>query len=190
MNLKSAHTAKIGKIFMNERIHRSLSEIQVAENALINIEFIKAIESGDYSIFPARTYALQYFEKYANFLDIEVSFFDIYSAAVEAQADRKNTPKKISKTFLEENKIFASILILLILTIIIFFISEDDSTNINSIQMQDIELNELSNANIQVGVTPSSEAIELHNEIDSFLNQDKLNSNDVSANVDLNDPPS
>ena len=79
MNLKSAHTGKIGKIFRDKRIQQSLSEIEVAEKAIINIEYIKAIESGDYSIFPARTYALQYFQKYAKFLHLDVKFFDIYS---------------------------------------------------------------------------------------------------------------
>ena len=43
-----------------------------------NIDFIRAIESGDYSIFPARMYALRYFEKYASFLQIQQEFFDIY----------------------------------------------------------------------------------------------------------------
>ena len=191
MNLKSAHTGKIGKIFINERIRRSFSEIQVAEKALINIEYIKAIESGDYSIFPARTYALQYFEKYAKFLGIEVSFFDIYSAEVVAQAERDSMPKNISKPFLEENKISTSIIILLILLIIIFlFISDDDSTKINPILMKEIEFNEALNANIEVGVTSNSGTIELHNEIDCFLNQDKLDSNEVSANVGRIDPTS
>ena len=56
--------------------------------------------------------------------------------------------------------------------------------------MKEIEFSETFNANTEVGVTSNSGTIELHNEIDSFLNQDKLDSNEVSANVDLNDPSS
>ena len=54
MSLKSAHTAKIGKAFINARRLRSMSQEEAASAALININFIKAIESGDYTIFPAR----------------------------------------------------------------------------------------------------------------------------------------
>ena len=61
MNLKSAHTGKIGKMFKKARILRSMNENEVAAETLINIEYIKAIESGDFSVFPARMFALQYY---------------------------------------------------------------------------------------------------------------------------------
>ena len=51
MNLKSAHTGKVGKAFINARISRSMTQKEVADATLINIEYIKAIESGDYAIF-------------------------------------------------------------------------------------------------------------------------------------------
>ena len=63
MSLKSAHTAKIGKAFKNARLLLSLTEEEVANQTLINLEFIKAIERGDYAIFPARIFAIQYFNK-------------------------------------------------------------------------------------------------------------------------------
>ena len=53
MNLKSAHTGKIGKAFINARILRSMTQEEVAGITLINIDYIKAIESGDYAVFPA-----------------------------------------------------------------------------------------------------------------------------------------
>ena len=60
MNLKSAHTAKIGKAFIKARILRSLTQEEIANLTLINIDYIKAIESGDYQNFPARMFAVQY----------------------------------------------------------------------------------------------------------------------------------
>ena len=87
MNLKSAHTAKIGKAFIKARILRSLTQEEIANLTLINIDYIKAIESGDYQNFPARMFAVQYFEKYAKFLDLEIDFFDIYNAEVVAAAE-------------------------------------------------------------------------------------------------------
>ena len=191
MNLKSAHTGKIGKIFRDQRIQRSLSEIDVAESALINIEYIKAIESGDYSIFPARTYALQYFEKYAKFLGLEVKFFDIYSSEVVAQANREDLPEEIFEPFLEKNKIFSSILFVLTFIAVIFlFTSKDNVSESNPMKIQEIEVNILSDDNIDASMITHPEIDGLHTEIDSFLNQDKLDSAEVSANVDRTDPTS
>ena len=87
MNLKSAHTGKIGKVFKNSRTIRSMNEREVADETLINIEYIKAIESGDYTVFPARIFAVQYFKKYSKFLNLEIDFFDIYNAEVVAAAE-------------------------------------------------------------------------------------------------------
>tara|TARA_B100000674_G_C37060384_1_gene566989 strand:- start:143 stop:412 length:270 start_codon:yes stop_codon:yes gene_type:complete len=78
--LKSAHTCKIGKVFKERRELLSLSESEVASKTTININYIKAIEHGDYSIFPARIFAIQYFRKYAKFLDLRLNFFDIYNS--------------------------------------------------------------------------------------------------------------
>ena len=79
-NLRSAHTCKIGKLFKERRQLLSLSEIQVATEIFVNVNYIKGIEHGDYSIFPARVFALQYFKKYANFLNLKLDFFDIYNS--------------------------------------------------------------------------------------------------------------
>ena len=79
LNLKTGHTSKIGNIFKDRRALMSLSEEDVATQAFINISYIRAIESGDYSAFPARVFALRYYSKYANFLNIRIPFFDLYS---------------------------------------------------------------------------------------------------------------
>ena len=68
----------------------SLSEEDVATQTLININYIRAIESGDYSAFPARVFALRYYSKYANFLNIRIPFFDLYTMnAHHAQRENK-----------------------------------------------------------------------------------------------------
>ena len=79
-SLRSAHTCKIGKLFKERRQLLSLSETEVASKIFVNVNYIKGIEHGDYSIFPARIFALQYFKKYANFLDLKLDFFDIYNS--------------------------------------------------------------------------------------------------------------
>ena len=79
-NLRSAHTCKIGKVFKARRQLLSLTEYQVASEIYVNVNYIKGIEHGDYSIFPARIFALQYLKKYANFLNLKLDFFDIYNS--------------------------------------------------------------------------------------------------------------
>ena len=78
-NLQSARTCKIGVVFQKRRLLMSLSESEAALQTFINIDYIQAIESGDYSIFPARIFAIQYFRKYAKFLNLQLDFFDIYN---------------------------------------------------------------------------------------------------------------
>ena len=78
--LRSAHTCKIGKVFKERRQLLVLSKSQVAFEILVNINYINAIEQGDYTIFPARIFALRYFNKYANFLNLKLDFFDIYNS--------------------------------------------------------------------------------------------------------------
>ncbi len=118
--LKSAHTAKVGKAFRNARILRSMTEEEVASQILINIEYIKGIESGDYGIFPARIFALQYFKKYSKFLNLEVSFFDIYNAKVVAKAERNLESDSSNKLFLKKNIIYIFIIFLVFLISLIF----------------------------------------------------------------------
>ena len=103
MILKSAQTAKIGKIFQDKRLLRWLSVEEASAQTIINIEHIKAIESGDYSIFPARVFALKYYEKYAQFLGVKQPFFDIYNS--ETVADN---PQRVLKAniFIENIKFF------------------------------------------------------------------------------------
>ena len=78
--LRSAHTCKIGKVFRERRELLSLSESDISSKTSINVNYIKGIEHGDYSVFPARIFAIQYFRKYADFLDLRLNFFDIYNS--------------------------------------------------------------------------------------------------------------
>ena len=78
--LKSEQTCKIGKVFKDRRELLCLSESEVAAQLFINVNYIKGIEHGDYSIFPARVFALQYFRKYAQYLNLKLDFFDIYNS--------------------------------------------------------------------------------------------------------------
>ena len=77
---KSANSAKIGKIFKSARQELNLTPLKAAEESMMNIKYLKAIESGDYSVFPSEGFAKAYFIKYQNFLSIECDFPSIYNS--------------------------------------------------------------------------------------------------------------
>ena len=185
MNLKSAQTAKVGKIFKDARLQKSLSLTEVSIEAVINIEYIRAIESGDYKVFPARTYALKYFEKYANFLSIEATFFDIFNLDLIEKAAREEKLRNHPEPFLEKNKIFSSLLVVITLIAIIFLVilgdsieEKSDETSTNPVMPDSLELN------VEPEQSLKSEIKELNNQINDFLYTDKLDSNESNVNVD------
>ena len=191
MNLKSAQTAKVGKIFKDARLQKSLSLTEVSSEAFINIEYIRAIESGDYSVFPARTYALKYFEKYANFLSIEATFFDIFNLDLIAKAARKEHLRNNPEPFLEKNKIFSSLLVVITLIAIIFLVILDDSIDEkseNNEKNEETSTNQVTLDSLELNYEPEqslkSEIGELNNLINDFLYTDKLDSNKSNVNVD------
>jgi len=130
MILKSAQTAKIGKQFKKVREGRGLSAIEVSAQTFINIDFINAIESGDYSVFPARIFALSYFKKYSIFLSIQPFFFDIYDQknlqAPEDLGNKKNIIKEFKKKF--SIKII-SIAIAVIFSLFILIVNIEDKSS-------------------------------------------------------------
>ena len=83
--LKSANSAKIGIIFSDARSKIALTPIEVSEKTLINLKYIQAIESGDYSNFPSEGFARAYFIKYAKFLSIKCDFPSIYEASTREE---------------------------------------------------------------------------------------------------------
>lgn len=189
MNLKSAQTAKVGKIFKDARLQKSLSLTEVSIEAVINIEYIRAIESGDYSVFPARTYALKYFEKYANFLSVEATFFDIFNLDLIEKAAREEKLRNHPDPFLEKNKIFSSLVVVITLIAIIFLViignsidEKSEETSTNPVMQDSLELN------VEQEQSLKSEIKELNDQINDFLYIDKLDSNQVNVNVDSIDP--
>ena len=189
MNLKSAQTAKVGKIFKSARLQKSLSLSEVSTEAVINIEYIRGIESGDYTIFPARTYTVKYFEKYAKFLSINPKFFDIYNADVVAKAEQEEQARSVKKYFFEKNQVFIFLLVIFTLIAIIFLMIPSSSIDKKNIQM--IENSKILNtleSNINSGESLKLEIIELNNQINSFLYTNNLDSNQVNVNVDSIEP--
>ena len=144
MSMKSAQTAKIGKKFKISRELLGLSEAEVSGVAFINIDYIKAIESGDYTIFPARMFALRYFEKYSSFLKIKQVFFDIYDSD-NIPDDSDVIKKDWIKDFYPEIKIAVTLAVFIIFAFI--FNNQWGQTNARK------EINNLPSENTQENIT-------------------------------------
>ena len=143
MIMKSAQTAKIGKKFKIARELLGLSEAEVSGVAFINIDYIKAIESGDYAIFPARMFALRYFEKYSSFLKIKQVFFDIYDSD-NIPDDSDVIKKDWIKDFSPEIKIAVTLAVFIIFAFI--FNNQWGQTNARK------EINNLPSENTQENI--------------------------------------
>ena len=135
MSLKSAQTAKIGKQFKSMRVSLGISEEEASTKTFINIDYIKAIESGDYDIFPARMFALRYFEKYSAFLGIKKVFFDIYDAKNIPDNDDENITKSWIKNIYPQ--IIIAVISVLLVTFIFKLLSSSDQSNFSQETIED-----------------------------------------------------
>jgi len=187
MNLKSAHTGKVGKAFINARISRSMTQKEVADATLINIEYIKAIELGDYAIFPARVFALLYFKKYAKFLNLEIQFFDIYNAEVVAAADKELESDLPSKSFFKKNIIYIFVICFVCLISLIVIFQDKNIPEVAEVISEETLSNE-QDFKIESEFKFEDDINELHNEINNFFIQDKLDSIHLDVTVDASEP--
>ena len=183
MNLKSAHTGKIGKAFINARMLRSMTQEKVATLTFINLDYIKAIESGDYAIFPARIFAVQYFEKYAKFLNLEINFFDIYNAEVVAAAEEEHDLDISKDSPVNKNIIFIIFISFVFLISLIFLFQDNNNHEAVEIKLIKTSSN-LEGFTIDTESSFDNDINELHHEINKFFIQDKLDSIQLDVTVD------
>ena len=132
-DLKSAISAKTGIIFKARREELGLTISEVSNKYMINIKYLRSIESGSYSGFPSEGFARAYFRKYSNILDIKPEF-----PAVYAVQNRKD--EIINKSYKSINNPFVKILIglaglaLLILIVIISMLPKSTSKDIKVLE--------------------------------------------------------
>ena len=175
-DLKSANSAKIGKRFLDARANLNLSIEEVASKSLINIKYIKAIESGDYSDFPSEVFSRAYFKKYTTFLNLKLDFPAIYLTE-----NRKN--KIIIKSFpISSQPIFklliSSLIIVILLVTVFLFLNSTDKNQIKN--EPNIVITKASEANIlkiiqdvQINFDINDE-IKSNNQIEDTFNEGKI----------------
>jgi cytoskeletal protein RodZ len=113
--LKSANSAKIGKIFKEARNNIGISKRDIADSLVMSLKYIDAIESGNYAVFPSEGFARAYFIKYQDFLSINCDFPSIYN-----EDNRKD--EIIKKSITKFNTSLIPLLIKATITLIILFV--------------------------------------------------------------------
>ena len=132
--LKSASSAKIGKVFKVARKELGLSKVEVSNSAFMNIRYINAIESGDYSIFPSEGFAKAYFIKYQDFLSIECEFPPIYENNNRQDEIIKKSIAKINPSFIPIIRA-GFIVFMIVLSVFIINVSFSSETNNNDLSL-------------------------------------------------------
>ena len=157
-NLKSASSAKIGKVFKLARKELGLSKVEVSNAAFMNIRYINAIESGDYSIFPSEGFAKAYFIKYQDFLSIECEFPPIYESNNRQDEIIKKSIAKINPSFIPIIRVVVIVFtIFLSLYIINVSFSTETKDNDSSLVKETIPNNELNKIDEAVNFNNSTE---------------------------------
>ena len=143
-NLKSARSAKIGKVFKVARKELGLSKAEVSNSAFMNIRYINAIESGDYSIFPSEVFARAYFFKYQDFLSIECEFPPLYENNRQYKIVNKSIAE-INPSLIPILKAAGAIAVIIFVAVYLFIIfSKETKSNDPSSFRETLSNNELS----------------------------------------------
>ena len=161
-DLKSASSAKIGKIFKAARKELGLSKVEVSNVAIMNIRYINAIESGDYSIFPSEGFAKAYFVKYQDFLSIECEFPRVYEDNNRQDKIIKKSIAKINPSFIPIFRTLGIIILIILVAVYVnISLSQETKNRDSSPQKDTITSNELNKI---------EEAINLNNLIEVATN--------------------
>ena len=143
-NLKSARSAKIGKVFKVARKELGLTKVEVSNSAFMNIRYINAIESGDYSVFPSEVFARAYFTKYQDFLSIECEFPPLYENNNRKDKIIKESIDKINPSLIPIIKVAGFIVIFIIVAVYInISFSKETKNNDQSPAKENFSNNEL-----------------------------------------------
>ena len=144
-NLKSARSAKIGKVFKVARKELGLSKAEVSNTAFMNIRYINAIESGDYSIFPSEVFARAYFIKYHDFLSIECEFPPLYENNNRQDKIVNKSIAEINPSLIPILKAVGAIAVIIFVAVYLFIaFSKETKSNDPSTFRETLSNNELS----------------------------------------------
>ena len=154
--LKSAASVKTGKVFLNKRNEIGLSHEEIKKTLGINKDYILAIESGNYQIFPSEFFARAYFKKYKEFLGVDASFPELYK-----DIDKKRIVKRRSFSYIKiiDRRTISLITLVSIFSLTFLFIINffSFSNNSNQINITEFEVSSESFNSIEMQIKQNNE---------------------------------
>ena len=165
----------LGSQFVDARSKLNLSLEDVSKQILINIKYLSAIESDNYSFFPARAFAVAYFKKYSKFLGINEPFPLEKNKKANSNQEVKIPSKKINNvlyfvTINIEKIILFSIFIFLIIILNFFnspFNNTEPQTDIET--LKPLNVNEIKVTDELVVEKPIPELVNKNNYLKLFF---------------------
>ena len=149
--MKTALSAKIGKKIKEKRLANKLTIHEISNEINLTEKFLKAIENGDYSIFPAKAFARGYFVKYTTHLGLDLEFPELANEVFEEdklaqpnQSAKHVKTKSINNVIASYKKplLVAGIILFLLLIVSVLARSSSDENQIKSSSGEDsIEIN-------------------------------------------------
>ncbi|PLX22065.1 hypothetical protein C0584_00885 [Candidatus Parcubacteria bacterium] len=97
----------IAKDLKRAREERGLGLEEVSRQTKINLKYLRAIESGDFSALPSGLYARKFLKQYAKFLSLNID--TILEAFDQLDNKNKKTGKKLFSNQVVNNKYFLSL---------------------------------------------------------------------------------
>ncbi|MCB1140763.1 MAG: helix-turn-helix domain-containing protein [Leptospiraceae bacterium] len=122
-------TKRVGQILRETREERNLTVRDVSKDTNIAMKFILALESEDYSLFPAETFTIGFLKTYSDYLKLDTAhMLNLYRGEQleESQLPLEELTKPTVKMLaveLEKNRAILPILIVVLVLVGIFFFS-------------------------------------------------------------------
>ena len=144
--MKTALSAKIGKKIKEKRLALKLTIHEISNEINLTEKFLKAIENGDYSIFPAKAFARGYFVKYTTHLGLDLEFPELANEVFEGdklaqsnQSAKHLKTKSINNVIASYKKplLVAGIILFLLLIVSVLARSSSDENQIKSSSGED-----------------------------------------------------
>ena len=149
--MKTALSAKVGKKIKEKRLELKLTILEISNEINLTEKFLKAIENGDYSIFPAKAFARGYFVKYTTHLGLDLEFpklanevFEEDRPAQSNQSAKRVKAKSINEVIALYKKplLVAGIILFIFLIVSVLASSSSDENQIKSFSDKEtIEIN-------------------------------------------------
>lgn len=162
--MKTALSAKIGKKIKEKRLELKQTIYEISNEINLTEKFLKAIENGDYSIFPAKAFARGYFVKYTTHLGLDLEFPDLANEVFEEdklaqsnQSAKRVKAKSINDVIASYKKhllVAGIILFLLLIVSVLVRSSSDENQMKSSFDEETIEINSVPSFS-QIDDTPT-----------------------------------